>query len=292
MQVAQERQIYVNRPGGVILPDHTKLLDQRIGVGMRAEPKIGCVDNGQGTREDRVILVFEDAEGKDSQWPNINTSMHGIFNGLVCTAYNRKSEPYKVRPIPYTVLSQLTPLLRSGFRVFDCGFFPHGKRACDLVIYGLPSATNDPDMLTYAEMREHLELHYPVYLDKRVIYQFEVLKTKYYEAYERQLHPDDPVHLRDYTDGTLNSLHLSDHIWEKAREDPYWYDLNDKVDCGPQVYILPSFPVAPYLETLWDAIKQCPETTYEGFVFKYENMPEKYTDRQQDNRHWRKFRCR
>lgn len=124
-----------------------------------------------------------------------------------------------------------------------------------------------------------------MYLDKRVIYQFEVLKTKYFEAYERELQPHDPVHLRDYSSGTI----FADN---KSSEDPYWYDLNDKVDCGPQVYILPSFHVAPYLETLWDAIKQCPETTYEGFVFKYENMPEKYTDRQQDNRHWRKFRCR
>ena len=99
--------------------------------------------------------------------------------------------------------------------------------------------------------------------------------------------------LRDHSNGIASSS--EDMKIGTDGFDPYWYDLDDKADLGPQVYILPSFgkyPKGAYLDTLWQAMKECPDTTYEGFVIKNEYFPEVYTDKQSDNQSWTRIRYR
>ena len=276
--------IFVNRPQGGIVPDNYKPSDVPVFMGARFEPKIGCVDNGQKTREDRVVL----------EWGG--TIPGNVRRTDEWTASNRKGDPYTHMDSGQldAIIDKLAPLRRQGFSVFDCGFFPQGKRAGDLVIYGLPVHKNDQDnRITYAASRKVLEAIYPIHLDRRVVYQFSVLMLKKNEHGIPCLNGvpeyNPSEHLREHSNGIVSEA----PAWHPGSPiDHYWYDLDDKADLGQQVYILPSFKSGEYIDTLWQAMKECPDTTYEGFVIKNENFPEVYTDKQSDNETWTRIRYR
>jgi hypothetical protein len=264
----QEVKYFVNQPVGGIIPDD-KLPSDYVRVGSYVEPKIGCCDNGNKTREDRVILV-------QSEWKTCPFSNRPYE----WSVFNRRGETYTHmdRGQLSAIIDKLIPLRKLGFRVFDCGFFPQGKRAGDLVIYGVPMERYHEGIRTYTEMREVMERYYHVYLDKRIIYQFDVIDSN-------GVAEGDWQHsLRNYSNGRVS--------WRCGNDiDPYWWDLQDKADLGPQVYILPTWKPGPYLDTLWRAMKECPETTYEGMVIKPANQPQYFTNNKPQNT-WMKIRNR
>ena len=275
----QEVKYFVNQPVGGIIPDD-KLPSDYVRVGSYVEPKIGCCDNGHKTREDRVIIVFNDEYMPSNRVGQPYPDWH-------VSIYNRRGSEYSGGKIPPVTLSQLSPLLRLGFRVFDCGFFPQGKRAGDLVIYGVPMERYHEGIRTYTEMREVMERYYHVYLDKRIIYQFDVIDSN-------GVAEGDWQHsLRNYSNGrvTPKGFGVEGNLGFKQGDDPYWWDLQDKADLGPQVYILPTWKPGPYLDTLWRAMKECPETTYEGMVIKPANQAQFYTPDKPSST-WMKIRNR
>lgn len=288
MPIKEEVKYFVNQPVGGIIPDD-KLPSDYVRVGSYVEPKIGCCDNGHKTREDRVIIVFDEVRP-------LSFGNHTILTDDEVRSYrvyNRRGGEYRVpNGVSKQAIAQLSPLYRLGFRVFDCGFFPQGDRAGDLVIYGCPMERYHEGIRTYTEMREVMERYYHVYLDKRIIYQFQILRAK-----EVELDPahDDYLlcHLSDYDDGrvTPKGFGVEGNLGFKQTDDPYWWDLQDKADLGPQVYILPAWKPGPYLDTLWRAMKECPETTYEGMVIKPANQGQFYTHDKPSST-WMKIRNR
>jgi hypothetical protein len=300
----QEVKYFVNQPVGGIIPDD-KLPSDYVRVGSYVEPKIGCCDNGNKTREDRVIIVFD--EVRPLSFGN-HTILTGDDEVRSYRVYNRRGGEYRVpNGVSKQAIAQLSPLYRLGFRVFDCGFFPQGKRAGDLVIYGCPMERYHEGIRTYTEMREVMERYYHVYLDKRIIYQFQILQEKVHEAGYPCLNgvPARPlpngghvpinlsVDLRDHSNGrvTPKGFGVEGNLGFKQGEDPYWWDLQDKADLGPQVYILPAWKPGPYLDTVWRAMKECPETTYEGMVIKPANQGQFYTHDKPSST-WMKIRNR
>lgn len=260
--------IFVNRPQGGVVPDDYDFgsFMGQMYMGSAYEPKIGCVDNGQKTREDRVIIVYDDE----------------LMPVRHATVYNRKGSEYKVSTIPTETLSQLEPLLRIGVRVFDCGFFPTGERAGDLVIYGIPMAKGSEAMRTYAQMRRTIERYYPVYLDKRVLERFKILGArKKLSHFTKNGRPSGLVSFSV-------DIRKDPEPITKQRITPYWYEPTG----GPQVYILPSYESGEYLKKLWQAMKECPETTYEGFVVKNYLLPDMYTETQAENQSHVRIRFR
>jgi hypothetical protein len=300
MSVKEEVKYFVNQPVGGIIPDD-KLPSDYVRVGSYVEPKIGCCDNGNKTREDRVILV-------QSEWKTCPFSNRPYE----WSVFNRRGETYTHmdREQLSAIIDKLIPLRKLGFRVFDCGFFPQGKRAGDLVIYGVPMERYHEGIRTYTEMREVMERYYHVYLDKRVIYQFEALMEnknennksinehheeqkwifgRHYPWSESERLPQNrPVHLRDHSNGRVTTKGMG-IVFLDPNNDPYWWDLQDKAD--PQVYILPAWEPGPYLDTLWRAMKECPETTYEGMVIKPANQGQFYTHDKPSST-WMKIRNR
>lgn len=277
-------EYYVNQPVGGIIPDNMFPSDY-VRVGSFVEPKIGCCDNGNKTREDRVIIVFDDE-------PHMHQHMLAFEDATKSfRVFNRRGGEYRVpNGVSKQAIAQLSPLYRLGFRVFDCGFFPQGERAGDLVIYGVPMERYHEGIRTYVEMREVMERYYHVYLDKRIIYQFQILQEmKDATEYLEEVHVD----LRDHSSGrvTPKGFGVEGNLGFKQGDDPYWWDLQDKADLGPQVYILPAWKPGPYLDTLWRAMKECPETTYEGMVIKPANQPQYYTNDKPQNK-WMKIRYR
>ena len=279
----QEVKYFVNQPVGGIIPDD-KLPSDYVRVGSYVEPKIGCCDNGHKTREDRVIIVFDEVRP-------LSFGNHTILTDDEVRSYrvyNRRGGEYRVpNGVSKQAIAQLSPLYRLGFRVFDCGFFPQGKRAGDLVIYGVPMERYHEGIRTYTEMREVMERYYHVYLDKRIIYQFDVIDSN-------GVAEGDWQHsLRNYSNGrvTPKGFGVEGNLGFKQTDDPYWWDLQDKADLGPQVYILPAWKPGPYLDTLWRAMKECPETTYEGMVIKPANQGQYYTHDKPSST-WMKIRNR
>ena len=256
--IIMDTPMFVNRPMGDVIPDDKKPSDYLYCHGFRVEPKVGCCDKGNDTKEERVVIVKND-------------------DGYM--VYNRQGNPYS-KDMPTAVLDKLKPLSYQH-KVFDCGFFPQSK---NLVVYGLPRHVDD-DPMSYLEMRRVLEAYLPISLDIR-------LTLKFSELYPVQADGREP----DLAD------HSSGMVWESTDKDkdpetvtwqricPY-RDITITLD-KPHVYILPTFKPGPYLDVLWQAMKECPDTTYEGMVIKPEYRPQIYTDKQSDNKSWIKIRWR
>jgi hypothetical protein len=229
---------FVNRPKGDVQADDFKPSDVLYCRGFRVEPKVGCCDNGHRTKEERVVVLYDAATD----------------HGFLPTVINRHGYEYG-RSIPAETLDQLKPLVKKGYRMFDCGYFPQGERAGDMVLYGLPRHPDGyrGDMPhTYLEMREVMEAHYPALLDVRLVGKFLALGG-------------------DINDTEHTQLGLP---------------------CSPLVYILPSWKTGPHIDIMWEAMKLLPETTYEGMVIKQEHRPQVYTNTQKDNSSWIKIRWR
>lgn len=245
---------FVNRPKGDVQADDFKPSDVLYCRGFRVEPKVGCCDNGHRTKEERVVVLYDAA----------------TEHGFLPTVINRHGYEYG-RSIPAETLDQLKPLVKKGYRMFDCGYFPQGERAGDMVLYGLPRHPDGyrGDMPhTYLEMREVMEAHYPVHLDNRLVSQFLGCGGNLADIW------------------TDNARPLGD--WRLPSFRSKLIGLPDL----PLVYILPSWETGPHIDIMWEAMKLLPETTYEGMVIKQEHRPQVYTNTQKDNSSWIKIRWR
>ena len=265
---------FVNRPKGDVQADDFKPSDVLYCRGFRVEPKVGCCDNGHRTKEERVVVLYDAATER----------------GFLPTVINRHGYEYG-RRISAETLDQLLPLVKKGYRMFDCGYFPQGERAGDMVLYGLP---RHPDGYrgemphTYLEMRKIMEAHYPISLDERLLRAFEVEmenRPQLCLAGKRMT----PTQLGDYSLGmvTIPQRRNDPEFVKEQRRQPYRHIIS-----SPQVYILPSWEAGPHLDIIWAAMKKHPETTYEGMVIKQEHRPQVYTNTQKDNSSWIKIRWR
>jgi hypothetical protein len=150
-------------------------------------------------------------------------------------------------------------------------------------------------------MRKVMERYYPVCLDKRILYQFQVLvETKY----DQGIPCLNGIPARPLPNGghiPINpSGHLRDHSRGRVIEsgDYPYYDIEGK----PLVYILPTWTpwdgpwshriTGDYLNTLWQAMIKSPETTYEGLVLKNGSELQLVTKNQKSNNSWLKIRYR
>lgn len=281
MSTQEEVKYFVTKPVGGIIPTSQRPSDHLM-VGTYAEPKIGCCDNGQKTREDRVVIVFDDE-------PHMH--QHMLTFGDTAKSFrvfNRKGTEYRVaNGASKAAITKLKPLYDRGFRVFDCGYFPQGERAGDLAIYGIHDLSGEV-LRTYEQMRMAMERHYPIYLDKRILKRFR---------------DNNSSNLRHYSSGLVTLADPGRRSYKSLREllfkgtpqededdtDPYWYDINDYKD--PQVYILPAWKSGPYLNYVWEAMLDEPDTTYEGMVIKPANQFQVHTP-DKPQRGWMKIRNR
>ena len=283
MSIKEEVKYFVTKPVGGIIPTSQRPSDHLM-VGTYAEPKIGCCDNGQKTREDRVVIVFDD----EPQMYQHTLRMPWIDQVVSFRVFNRKGTEYRVaNGASKAAITKLKPLYDRGFRVFDCGYFPQGERAGDLCIYGLPTDSNaEEGIRPYDQMRMIMERHYPIYLDKRILKRLESIGgLRHYSSGLVTL--DDPGR-RSYK--SLRELLFKGTPQEDEDDtDPYWYDINDHKD--PQVYILPAWKSGPYLDHVWQAMLDEPDTTYEGMVIKPANQFQVHTP-DKPQRGWMKIRNR
>jgi hypothetical protein len=290
MSTQEEVKYFVTKPVGGIIPTSQRPSDHLM-VGTYAEPKIGCCDNGQKTREDRVVIVFDDE-------PHMHQHMLSFGNHTTISddkvlnfrIYNRRGTEYRVaNGASKAAITKLKPLYDRGFRVFDCGYFPQGERAGDLALYGLPTDSNaEEGIRPYDQMRMHMERHYPIYLDKRILKRFRDNMSSNLRHYSSGLVTLDDPGRRSYK--SLRELLFKGTPQEHEDDtDPYWYDINDHED--PQVYILPAWKSGPYLNYVWEAMLDEPDTTYEGMVIKPANQFQVHTP-DKPQRGWMKIRYR
>lgn len=256
--------MYVNRPVGSLIPD--SMMPSRYSslyyTGSRVEFKHGACDAGNGTKEERVILVY-DMWGK---W----------------SAYNRHGDSYNKIPdrCMNAIHRELRPLTNKGFVVFDGGYFPQGKWAGKLIIYGLPK--HDSESLSYGNMRQILEEHLPVYSDKAVHDRYLELVRERYDCNGRTI--ISWRHENMYTDVPNVSVFIGPAL---SIISGTTLDTHATITEGH----LPQDPLER-LDLIWQAMKDTPSSTYEGFVIKNIHYPESYREKQGLNKSWIKIKWR